>query len=124
MRLSSPTWTRSINLAGTPIRPRPFTSGYKAQLTDSRIDSTATISEALADAATADPDRKRVLLSASAVGYYGDTGSRAVTEKDPAGATSWRNCARSGRRRPRRPRPQGFGSSTCGRVSSSTTEPC
>jgi hypothetical protein len=75
-----------VNLAGTPIRPRPFTSGYKAQLTDSRIDSTATISEAMADAATADPDRRRVLLSASAVGFYGDTGSRKVTEKDPAGS--------------------------------------
>src|SRR4029453_6694095 len=27
----------------------------------------------------------RVLLSASAVGYYGDTGERPVTEDDPAG---------------------------------------
>ena len=32
-----------------------------------------------------DPSRARVLLSASAVGYYGDTGSRTVTEQDPAG---------------------------------------
>lgn len=75
-----------VNLAGTPIRPRPFTSGYKAQLTSSRLDSTTTISEALAEAAAADPGRPRVLLSASAVGFYGDTGSRAVTEQDPAGA--------------------------------------
>jgi uncharacterized protein (TIGR01777 family) len=75
-----------VNLAGTPIRPRPFTSGYKAQLTSSRLDATATISEAMAAAATADPGRARVLLSASAVGFYGDTGSRVVTEKDPAGA--------------------------------------
>jgi len=75
-----------VNLAGTPIRPRPFTSGYKAQLTSSRLDSTTTISEALAEAAAADPGRPRVLLSASAVGFYGDTGFRAVTEQDPAGA--------------------------------------
>src|SRR5688572_32703630 len=52
-----------VNLAGTPIRPRPFTAGYKAQLRNSRIDSTATISRALADAAAADPGRPRVFLS-------------------------------------------------------------
>jgi uncharacterized protein (TIGR01777 family) len=75
-----------VNLAGTPIRPRPFTSGYKEQLTRSRLDATTTISEALAAAAIADPGRGRVLLSASAVGFYGDTGSRVVTEQDPAGA--------------------------------------
>jgi hypothetical protein len=76
----------AVNLAGAPIRPRPFTSGYKAALTSSRLDATATISEAMAAAAAADPGRARVLLSASAVGFYGDTGSRVVTEKDPAGA--------------------------------------
>ena len=75
-----------INLAGEPIRPRPFTSGYKARLLRSRLDVTTTISEALAAAAAADPGRPRVLLSASAVGYYGDTGSRTVTESDPAGS--------------------------------------
>lgn len=74
-----------INLAGTPIRPRPFTSGYKERLLTSRLDATTTISEAMAAAAAADPGRKRVLLSASAVGFYGDTGPRTVTEQDPAG---------------------------------------
>lgn len=74
-----------INLGGTPIRPRPFTAGYKERLLKSRVDVTATISEALAAAAIADPDRTRVLLSASAVGYYGDTGPRTVTEADPPG---------------------------------------
>jgi uncharacterized protein (TIGR01777 family) len=74
-----------INLAGTPIRPRPFTSAYKERLTTSRLDVTTTISEAMAAAAAADPGRTRVLLSASAVGFYGDTGPRIVTEQDPAG---------------------------------------
>jgi uncharacterized protein len=74
-----------VNLAGTPIRPRPWTRGYKDSLLRSRLDSTATISEALATAAATDPDRRRVLLSASAVGYYGDAGERPVTEEDPAG---------------------------------------
>jgi uncharacterized protein (TIGR01777 family) len=75
-----------VNLAGTPIRPRPFTAGYKEQLRSSRLDSTTTVSEALAAAATADPGRRRVLLSASAVGYYGDTGDRPVQEDAPPGS--------------------------------------
>jgi hypothetical protein len=75
-----------INLAGTPIRPRPFTSSYKQRLLQSRLDATTTISEAMAAAVASDPSRKRVLLSASAVGFYGDTGSRTVTEQDLAGS--------------------------------------
>jgi uncharacterized protein (TIGR01777 family) len=84
-----------VNLAGTPIRPRPFTSGYKERLVASRLDATTTISEAMAAAAAADPTRERVLLSASAVGFYGDTGPRPVTEQDPAGTDFLaRLCAR------------------------------
>jgi uncharacterized protein len=75
-----------VNLAGTPIRPRPFTAGYKEQLRSSRLDSTITVSEGLAAAAAADPGRRRVLLSASAVGYYGDTGDRPVQEDAPPGS--------------------------------------
>jgi uncharacterized protein len=74
-----------VNLGGTPIRPRPWTRAYKESLLRSRVDSTTTISEALAAAAAADPSRRRVLLSASAVGYYGDTGDETVTEEHPAG---------------------------------------
>jgi uncharacterized protein (TIGR01777 family) len=50
------------------------------------VDSTATVSQALADAAAADPGRARVLLSASGIGYYGDTGDRPVDESAPGGA--------------------------------------
>ena len=74
-----------INLAGEPIRPRPWTAAYKRRILGSRVDSTTTISEALAAAAVADPTRPRVLLSGSAVGYYGDTGDRTVTEDAPPG---------------------------------------
>jgi uncharacterized protein (TIGR01777 family) len=75
-----------VNLAGTPIRPRPFTAGYKERLRSSRLHSTVTVSEALAAAAAADPGRPRALLSASAVGYYGDTGDRTVQEDAPPGS--------------------------------------
>jgi uncharacterized protein len=74
-----------VNLAGTPIRPRPWTRGYRQSILSSRLDSTATVSEALAEAAAADPGRPRVLLSGSAVGYYGDTGDAVVDESFAAG---------------------------------------
>ena len=74
-----------VNLAGEPIRPRPWTKAYTDRLLTSRLDSTITISEAFAVAAAADPGRPRVLLSASAIGYYGDTGNRLVDETTPPG---------------------------------------
>ena len=73
-----------VNLAGAPIRPRPWTRAYKRQLISSRLDSTSTLSRALAEAADARP-RPRVLLSASGVGYYGDTGNRRIDESAPPG---------------------------------------
>jgi uncharacterized protein (TIGR01777 family) len=74
-----------VNLAGEPIRPRPWTRAYKERLRSSRLDSTTTVAEALAAAAASDPARRRVLLSASGIDFYGDTGPRTVTERDPAG---------------------------------------
>src|SRR5918994_7203053 len=46
-----------VNLAGEPIRPRPWTSAYKQRLLTSRLDATSTLSEALAAAAGAHPTR-------------------------------------------------------------------
>ena len=74
-----------VNLAGTPIRPRPWTAAYREAVRSSRLDSTVTVAEALAEAAGADPSRPRVLLSGSAVGYYGDTGDAVVDESFPPG---------------------------------------
>jgi uncharacterized protein (TIGR01777 family) len=74
-----------VNLAGTPIRPRPWTRGYRESIMSSRLDSTATVATALAEAAAADAGKPRVLLSGSAVGYYGDTGDAVVDESFPAG---------------------------------------
>jgi len=74
-----------VNLAGVGVSDRRWTTKYKQQVLASRVDSTTTISQALADAAATDPARERVLLSASAVGWYGDTGDRVVDETAPAG---------------------------------------
>ncbi|MEU2350842.1 TIGR01777 family oxidoreductase [Modestobacter sp. NPDC049651] len=75
-----------VNLAGVGLGDRRWTRRYQQEILASRVDSTATISQGLADAAAADPDRPRVLLSGSAVGWYGDTGERPVDERDPSGA--------------------------------------
>lgn len=74
-----------VNLAGAPIRPRPWTRGYRHELVSSRLEATATISQALAEAAAADPSRPRVLLNASGIGYYGDTGPAEIREDAPPG---------------------------------------
>lgn len=72
-----------INLAGAPVAPRRWTNGYKATLVRSRVDTTGTIARALA-ALPADT-RPGVLLNASGVGFYGDTGDTPVDETSPAG---------------------------------------
>src|SRR4051812_20008706 len=70
----------AVNLAGANVGRR-WTAAYKRTIRDSRVDTTATLARAVA---AADP-RPAVLLNASAVGWYGDTGDRAVDEEAPAG---------------------------------------
>jgi uncharacterized protein (TIGR01777 family) len=74
-----------VNLAGVGVGDRRWTEKRKQQILSSRVDSTATVSQALADADARAPGRQRVLLSASAVGWYGDTGDRVVDETAAAG---------------------------------------
>ena len=74
-----------VNLAGVGIGDHRWTPHYKQVVLSSRVDATCTISDALAKAAAAEPGRSRVLLSASAVGWYGDTGDRTVDESAPPG---------------------------------------
>lgn len=74
-----------VNLAGTGVGDKRWTEKRKQEILRSRVDATTTVSTALAEAAAADPSRPRVLLSASAVGWYGDTGDRVVRENAPAG---------------------------------------
>ncbi|MCC5581548.1 TIGR01777 family protein [Microtetraspora sp. AC03309] len=70
-----------VHLAGAGIADRRWTESYKRELVDSRIVGTHTLVEALGLLRS----RPRVLLSASAIGYYGDTGDREVDESAPAG---------------------------------------
>ncbi|MFG2980281.1 TIGR01777 family oxidoreductase [Streptomyces sp. NPDC048258] len=70
-----------VHLAGAGVGEHRWTSAYKKEIRDSRVLGTAAIANALA-ALDAPP---AVLVSGSAVGYYGDTGDRAVDEGAPAG---------------------------------------
>ncbi|MDT4957800.1 MAG: uncharacterized protein QOD31_1599 [Pseudonocardiales bacterium] len=71
-----------VCLSGAGVGEHRWTDDYKAVLRRSRLDSVTTLAGAMAglDGGPA------VLLSASAVGYYGDTGERVVDETAPRGA--------------------------------------
>ncbi|MET7621688.1 TIGR01777 family oxidoreductase [Streptomyces sp. NPDC005408] len=70
-----------VHLAGAGIGERRWNDAYRKELRDSRVLGTATVAEALA---TLDVP-PRVLVCGSAMGYYGDTGDRAVDESAPPG---------------------------------------
>ncbi|MFJ4889742.1 MULTISPECIES: TIGR01777 family oxidoreductase [unclassified Streptomyces] len=70
-----------VNLAGAGVASRPWTESYKKQIRDSRVLGTATLAEAVASL----DEPPRVFVNGSAIGFYGDTGSRAVDESAPPG---------------------------------------
>ena len=65
-----------INLAGAPIADRPWTSRRKALLWSSRI----TLTETLLAWLETREQKPQVLISGSAIGWYGDGGERELTE--------------------------------------------
>lgn len=71
-----------VHLAGAGVGDKRWTDAYKAEILDSRVQGTGTIASAMA---ALDPLPK-VLVCGSAIGYYGDTSDRAVTEESPSGA--------------------------------------
>jgi uncharacterized protein (TIGR01777 family) len=65
-----------INLAGEPVFGRRWNDRQKERLRASRIDATANVVRAIGSAAT----RPKVLVNASAIGYYGDVPEGELTE--------------------------------------------
>jgi hypothetical protein len=70
-----------INLVGEPVLPKRWTAERKQLLRDSRIEPTRMLVEAI-ERATKKP---AVLLSGSAVAYYGNRGAAEVTENEASG---------------------------------------
>jgi uncharacterized protein (TIGR01777 family) len=90
-----------VNLAGRTIFKR-WSKAYKAQLVDSRVLTTRNIVSAM----TGD---NRILISTSAVGYYGDRGDQTLTELSPPGtdflarlSVDWENAALDAEKRSHR----------------------
>ncbi len=70
-----------VHLAGAGVGDHRWSDEYKREILDSRVNGTNTIVEAMTQL---DP-MPRVLVSGSAIGWYGDTADRAVNETAPAG---------------------------------------
>jgi uncharacterized protein len=73
-----------VNLAGTGAADHRWTKAYRAAIRSSRVDSTATLAEAVAGLSA--NERPATLVNSSAVGFYGDTGETAVDEGSPPGS--------------------------------------
>jgi uncharacterized protein len=69
-----------VHLAGENIAER-WTPAKKVNIRDSRVKGTQGLCEALARLASP----PKVLVSASAIGYYGDRGAELLTEESPPG---------------------------------------
>jgi uncharacterized protein len=69
-----------VHLAGETVAGR-WTADRKERILRSRVDGTRTLSEALANS----PQPPRVLVTASAIGFYGDRGDEELTEQSAAG---------------------------------------
>ena len=70
-----------IHLAGESLVARRWTPAQKTRIRDSRINGTRLLAGALGRLSRP----PRVLLSASAVGYYGDRGDEILREESPPG---------------------------------------
>jgi len=70
-----------VNLGGASIAGGRWTAERKKMLRDSRVETTRALVGALAKMAA----RPRVLVSASAIGYYGNRGDEVLTEASLAG---------------------------------------
>lgn len=70
-----------VHLAGVSIGAKRWTDGQKKAILESRTIGTRLVAEAMA---AADP-KPRVLISSSAVGYYGNRGDEELTEESPPG---------------------------------------
>jgi uncharacterized protein (TIGR01777 family) len=69
-----------FHLAGAGVGDKRWTSTYRSEILNSRLLGTTTIATACEQL---QPD---IFISASAIGYYGETGDRSVTETDRGGS--------------------------------------
>ena len=68
-----------INLAGAGVGDHRWTDKYKAEILNSRVNATNTIVKAVVEL------KPKVLINASAIGFYGETGDLEVDETSNSG---------------------------------------
>jgi uncharacterized protein len=69
-----------FHLAGAGVGDKRWSAAYRSEILNSRLLGTTTIANACQQLQT------DVFISASAIGYYGETGNRAVAETDKGGS--------------------------------------
>lgn len=73
-----------VHLAGAGVADKRWTDAYKKTILDSRVNGTTAVAQAVATA-RGDGHGPSVLLSGSAIGFYGDTGDTLTDESGPTG---------------------------------------
>jgi uncharacterized protein (TIGR01777 family) len=68
-----------IHLAGANVAERRWTPKYKQEIVDSRVQSAALLYESIKRI----PNHIKTIVSASAIGYYGDQGEEWLKEESP-----------------------------------------
>jgi len=68
-----------IHLAGVGVGDKRWSKKYKAEILNSRLLGTTAIARAVSEV------KPQVFISASAIGWYGESGNRAVIESDRVG---------------------------------------
>lgn len=68
-----------IHLAGAGVGDKRWTKKYKSEILNSRLLGTTAIAKAVTEL------QPQVFISSSAIGWYGESGNRAVIENDKAG---------------------------------------
>ncbi len=68
-----------IHLAGVGVGDKRWSKKYKSEILNSRLMGTTAIAKAVAEL------KPQVFISASAIGWYGESGNRAVVESDRVG---------------------------------------
>lgn len=86
-----------VNLSGASIGRLPWTPRYKRTILDSRVTTTSTLAQAIAES----PTPPSVFVSASAAGYYGSRPGETIDESSAAGTgflsgvtVAWERAAR------------------------------
>jgi uncharacterized protein (TIGR01777 family) len=91
-----------VNLAGENIFARRWNAAFKQRLFDSRVLTTRNVVHALATQPKRPDGQPKVLVNASAIGYYGYHGDEQLTEESPPGidfmaniCVEWEKAARA-----------------------------